>query len=361
MQLIKKERNSNLELFRVITMLLIVAHHYVVNSGLMQAMSENDLTTNSIFLYIFGMWGKTGINCFVLITGYFMCKSQATVKKFLKLLLEVWFYHVIIYSLFLVFNVVDFDPVLFVRSIVPISHVGDGFTTAFILFYLFIPFLNMLIQAMNKKQHLGLIILFLFIYSFWYMAPGFMVRYNYVTWFIILYFISSFIRLYPIEKFNGNTKLWVILTIFSVSISIISVFIFRYLNIFHPYYLVSDSNAFMAIITSVCAFMLFKDLKIKHSKFINMLGASTFGVLLIHANSDAMRQLLWVDTLENTTYFDNPYLWIHSIISVVGVFAICILIDQMRIRCLERPLFGSKWFNNFTDRVQNVLFSKFSI
>lgn len=28
-----KERNSNLELYRIIVMLLIVAHHYVVNSG----------------------------------------------------------------------------------------------------------------------------------------------------------------------------------------------------------------------------------------------------------------------------------------------------------------------------------------
>ena len=33
---IEKQRDSNLELFRIITMLLIVAHHYVVNSGLME-------------------------------------------------------------------------------------------------------------------------------------------------------------------------------------------------------------------------------------------------------------------------------------------------------------------------------------
>lgn len=30
-----KQRNSDLELYRIITMLAIVAHHYVVNSGLM--------------------------------------------------------------------------------------------------------------------------------------------------------------------------------------------------------------------------------------------------------------------------------------------------------------------------------------
>lgn len=67
----RKERNSNLELYRIIVMLLIVAHHYVVNSGLMSVMKEEPLHIQSIFLYLFGMWGKTGINCFVMITGYF--------------------------------------------------------------------------------------------------------------------------------------------------------------------------------------------------------------------------------------------------------------------------------------------------
>lgn len=36
----RKERNSNLELYRIIVMLLIVAHHYVVNSGLMSVMKR---------------------------------------------------------------------------------------------------------------------------------------------------------------------------------------------------------------------------------------------------------------------------------------------------------------------------------
>lgn len=73
-------------------MLCIVAHHYVVNSGLIQLVQENNsLDFKSIFILLFGWGGKTGINCFVLITGYFMCKSQITVKKFLKLIGERYF------------------------------------------------------------------------------------------------------------------------------------------------------------------------------------------------------------------------------------------------------------------------------
>lgn len=61
------KRNTNLELFRVITMILIVAHHYVVNSGLLAAdgpICTSPISARSVFLMLFGAWGKVGINCF---------------------------------------------------------------------------------------------------------------------------------------------------------------------------------------------------------------------------------------------------------------------------------------------------------
>ena len=95
-----RPRNSNLELFRIIVMLLIVAHHYVVNSGLTPIMAENPTSVKSIFLYLFGWAGKTGINCFVLITGYFMCKSEISLRKFLKLFGAYYFYKVLFFCVF---------------------------------------------------------------------------------------------------------------------------------------------------------------------------------------------------------------------------------------------------------------------
>ena len=75
---LKKNRDSNLELYRIIVMLLIVAHHYVVNSGLTAAdgpIYTDPLSWRSMFLLLLGAWGKTGINCFVLITGSDKCSE----------------------------------------------------------------------------------------------------------------------------------------------------------------------------------------------------------------------------------------------------------------------------------------------
>ena len=96
-----KQRSSNIELYRILVMLLIVAHHYVVNSGLLDVMNQNILSANTIFYSLFGAWGKTGINCFVLITGYFMCTSKISLRKFLKLFLWVITYTIIFLGVFL--------------------------------------------------------------------------------------------------------------------------------------------------------------------------------------------------------------------------------------------------------------------
>ena len=96
--------------------------------------------------------------------------------------------------------------------------------------------------------------------------------------------------------------------------------------------------AVVAVIVSVCAFMFFKNYPLKYHKWINSVGASTFGVLLIHANSDTMRQWLWKDTLNNVSYYDNN-IYLHSIICVLGIFCVCTIIDQIRLNLIERPLF----------------------
>lgn len=97
---VKKVRNSNLELFRIIVMLLIVAHHYVVNSGLHNVLRDADPSLATISMLLFGAWGKTGINCFIMITGYFMCQSNISLKKLLKLYLQITFYAILFYVIF---------------------------------------------------------------------------------------------------------------------------------------------------------------------------------------------------------------------------------------------------------------------
>lgn len=215
-----RKRDSNLELFRIVVMLLIVAHHYVVNSEVLELMKSDDLNLHSAFFYIFGAWGKTGINCFVLITGYFMCTSKITWQKFIKLYLEIKFYYFLILVFFVYFGYSSFRLQELI-NILPFTKIGDSFINAFMAFYLFIPFLNILVGNMTRKKHLCLTLLLLWVYTILGMAG--MVTYNYLSWFVTLFFIASYIRLYRFP-FQDDARFWGWTTLIVFLVSVGSIF-----------------------------------------------------------------------------------------------------------------------------------------
>lgn len=339
------QRDSNLELFRIILMLLIVAHHYVVSSGLTALdgpIAENMLSVRSIALLVFGAWGKIGINCFVLITGYFTCKMDITAKKFFKLLFEVLFYNIVIGAVFIISGYTQPSIAVILEMIFPFTEVGKNFTATYLLFFLCIPFLNILIRSMTEKQHFCLLITLGFIYVFLGTIPYITMSMNYVTWFSVVYFIAAFIRLYP-RNIYDNRKFWGLMLAVSMAVSIASIIVCTLLGLVAGpgfwYIFVTDCNTFLAVVTSVCAFLFFKNLNIGHSKFINTVSATTFGILLIHTNSSGMVKWLWTDTLKNVEMYTSPWLPLHAILSVLVVFAVCSLIDLARIQVIEKPVF----------------------
>ncbi len=228
-------------------MLLIIAHHYVVNSGLPTVMQPEPLSAPSLFLSLFGAWGKTGINCFVLITGYFMCKSSITLSKFLKLLLVILFYKFVLYFTFACGGYVEPSVTQFARYMMPVASLRDNFVGCYIVFFLFIPFLNILVLHMSSRQHAWLIALCLGAYTvFAALRP---VSMNYVTWFCILYFVASYIRLHGFLP-RLRTWHWGLVTFALFLLACASIVLMLYTGRY-SYRLVSDCNAPFALLLGI--------------------------------------------------------------------------------------------------------------
>ena len=366
-------RKTSLELLRIIAMIFIIFHHYVVNSGLTDAggpIASEPLSAHSIVLLLCGAWGKTAINCFVLFSGFFMCNKNITLRKLLKLLCEILFYSIVINTVFWASAYEPFSVKDFIKVFLPVRNLGTGFVDAYIVFFLSIPFLNIIIHNMTEKQHIKLLALLSFAYVFLGTLPGFSVLMNYFSWFAVLYFISSYIRLYPKTIFD-NTKIWGISTLLLVIISSVSVVVMTWLGVKQnigliSYEFVTDSNTLLAVLTGVSTFMYFKNINIPQSRFINTVASTTFGVLLIHANSDTMRRWLWKDIFNNVGNYYSPIRYIHPFAVVIGVFVICSLIDYLRIKLIEKPFFNYvdkklpdvvSWYN----RKEQQLFEKYNI
>lgn len=334
-----KRRETNIELYRCVVMLLIVAHHYMMHSGLLNVTPSCLTSPRSIYLYLFGMWGKIGINCFVLITGYYMCLSDISLKKFLKLLFQVEFYK----CSFLFFFLIIGNQSLSIKSlfsILPFTDIDNGFVDCFFIFYLFIPFLNSLIHSMSRTKHIVLIVLCLFVFCLWPQFHIFKVSSNYVVWFCIVYIIAAFIRIYKIDE-KLSYQYWGSFTILFIILATSSVLLFLYYGRIWPYMFVYDCNSVLAVSISVLSFMFFKKLPIKYNKWINVVGGTTFGILLIHDCSWEMRHWLWVDVCDCISWF-NKNVYLHSLICVLGVYVVCSIIDYIRFYFIEKPFFKIK-------------------
>ena len=351
----KKVRSSNFELYRIICMMMIVAHHYVVLSGLTNPGSpllQDPLSSNSIWLYLFGMWGKTGINCFLMITGYFMCTSSISLRKYLKLYLWVIFYNVILTGLFALTGYHE----LSLKSLLvffPFRDIhSDSFTSAFLIWWLFIPFLNVLINNLSKKQHQQLIGLLVLVFTIYPFVPKLLnIEVNPICWFSTIYIIAPYIRRYPDSIYKSSSvSCWGLISIGMIILSMVSVvsilLLGHYIGRQLPqYYMVSDSNHPLALLVAVSTFMFFKNVNIPYNKWINILGGASFGVLLIHSNSASMWRWLWRDTVDCVGHYGLPLFQLigFSIGTVCLIYIICTIIDYIRLKMFEKPLF--RWYD----------------
>lgn len=200
-----KKRNSNIELMRIVCILLVVAHHYSVHGGWGEL---SDVNRNIIRLI--GIGGKLGVNCFVLITGYFGVMSTTDTKdKIKRLWCDRVFYSILISIIFIIFGIEQFNCRYLLNAFFPILTCRHNYVTTFIVLYFFIPYINKFIRSLSQKEmfsFLGIstVILsvfpsFLGIFKIWNNGN----IYSYITWMIFVYCWGAYIRLYPIKVHWG--------------------------------------------------------------------------------------------------------------------------------------------------------------
>ena len=137
----RNQRNSNLEILRIVAMFFIIAHHFAVHGmGNIDFVASNP---NNYIIFFCGILGKIGVVVFVLISAYFMINSKFTLRKLRVLGGEVYFYSVIFLLIFKIF-LPPVKPITLENIgiyLLPISHSAYWFVTAYIVLMLLSPFL----------------------------------------------------------------------------------------------------------------------------------------------------------------------------------------------------------------------------
>lgn len=327
-------RNSNIELLRIICMLCIIVHHFFVHSEFNWNMAERISRINGALMCIIKYpLGLIPCNIFILITGYFMVDKKIKINKLIKLLLETWFYSYIILIIYTICTKKNSFSKEQIISLAPILSEQNWFITCYILLYISIPVLNIIVNNLRKSQLKLLIIIGIVIFD---LLPSLGILTNYRTnylWAVLLYLTGAYIKRYNIKiKYN-------------IYIFIFACAIYNLIFLMGFYKVDSDRGSLILYIMAVNIFIETINNKEISNNFVNRIAASTFGVYLIHENYYIKNRIY--KFLNISQFINSPFFFGYVVINTLGMYIICLIIDQARMRLIEKPVM--KIVDNMTE------------
>lgn len=334
----RNERNSAIELLRILSMIMIVFHHFACHGGFEWGTT---ISITRLWYNFIVMGGKIGVNIFVLISGYYLVSNESEIfdiNKVIKFVGQILFYSVGIFVACKLTGIAHYDVKALIKVFFPITFSQWWFASTYFVLYLLHPYLNKLLKNLEKSLYQSLLLLMVVC---WSIIPTFTTssfQSNPLLWFVTLYSIAGYIRLYGVNgRFTSKQYFlfYVICSILTYSSSVILLRSKRSLFSGYSTYFYEQEKLTILLI-SLCLFLCFLTLKMNYHKWINTLASATFGVYLLHDNS-VIRKLLWIDLFNNAKYQESLFLIPYSIIVVIIVYVIFSLIDLLRQKVIEIP------------------------
>lgn len=337
---IQLNRQSNIELLRIIAMFLVVVYHvfhYVLINYEVQYPLIKPLYTIS----------HVGVVIFVLISGYF--GINPSVRGFVKLYLWIVFYNLLMFCPWYFIGNNEFSFASLAKIFMPFSHSLPWlwFMRIYIFLYLLAPLLNYvrnpstLINTDRSKWEGNILILscigvILFWFG-WLNSNSDLYNGKNIIEFSFLYLLGGTLRNKYVVNDENRKKLRkkfgisliIIVSIVSLCLYFADgVYLQLFQRIFHPY------SSPILIAMSSLILLFFSTLKIQ-SSMINWISVSTLSVYLVHENR-FFEIIPWYDFIENKFLNSQSYIFIAIFVAgVLTIFTISILIDKIRLLLMK--------------------------
>lgn len=326
-------RDSNMELLRIISMLLIVSSHFATHG----AWDRSSLNVSSeVVLGIIQIGGEVGVNCFVLISGYYLIEARLKLISLARTWGQTFFYSIaILCVVFLAGGDLDVSDV--VRSFIPVSSSLYWFVTAFMGMMLLSPLLRRVSSGLSEQGWRYLLFLLFVIMSFIPTITTFDFAFTKIGWFCFVFLVGGYVRLHCGKRLrDAKVKLLVgNYILIAASIVVITLASTRWPALLvHKTYFV-EMNIFLEFALSLGLFLVFRDLSIGSNNFINRLASYAFGVYLITDNP-LVRSYVWGPF---AFAYQEPALLIAvlSIGVAAALYLVCSVIDSARAAFIEPP------------------------
>ncbi len=364
---LQKQRNSSIELLKIIAIAMIVLSHSMPSHGSNALISPGtpsddiQLLTAALLCYP----SQIGNTVFIICSSWFLTGSNnVSGKKIMHMIGNTFVisaaWLIAAYNLKCLYSGYEI-----LNHIFPITFTENWFVGCYILFYAIHPFLNQIISSMTKQKHLTVNLIFIFLYVIInQLLPG-AYFFNNLTGFICIYFFTSYAKLYMPET-SGNIQYNIILLLTGIIGIFASVVLTNYLGmrgdvyiqIFKDFKIAPNfdltrwsnfTNPFI-IMTAFALFNIFRA-KCFYSRAVNFISSLSLLVYMIHENyfmityirNDIFAKLesayslkkYGIDYLSFST--DHLVLWILEV--AAATFAVSVIIAALYKLTLEKAVY----------------------
>ncbi len=332
--LIKKERNANIELLRILAMIMVIVLHNLAGSGALYEQSG--------FRYQFYWWMEAlcicAVDVFVLISAYFLINATFNLQNVFRIIAITLVFSVPLSFLSVKLSGNSISTLSCIKNFFPILTKKFWFVNAYLAMYLLSPFLNKLLRNLDREQftillwiEIGMMILRPTLFpKVWAqdMTAGLS-----VFFFISLYCIAAWIRLYA-SSWTINPAHCILLYMITSFLLVVVKAVLMHFDISEDtasrYY---SYDSFFVVIQALALFLAFlhtKPCNGRKAKIINSIARYSFAAYIIHysLNSVLWRQILHIDRYVGSM----PIGPLDIVLSSVLVFLICCFLDLLRTR-----------------------------
>ncbi len=336
------KRQANFELLRIVSIMCIIALHYVVKGGFA---APYGATTDGVTYVAWLITGATliPVNCYMLISGYFLVSSEWKPRKLLYVFCEILFYSLLVPIALVLTRVIPFSELSlydWITFIFPIGAEHYWYGRGYLLVYLISPLLIEGIKRLSKKYLQIIIIVFGIIIS----VEKSIIPINWVTdddgygflWLLLLFVVGAYLRLYPIEWFNKKSRGIIIYALSLAGMFVISVLCHLLSggegNIGFYADMLYCHNYLLDFTGAIGLFMFFKNVNIKDGKVstaILKIAPLTFGVYLLHENM--LVRYEWMKWLGSENHIGKWTFIPHMLMCIIVVFIVGAVVDYGRL------------------------------
>ena len=344
-QKITKKRNAAIDFLRIITMIGIIYTHILHQGKGFYKYNRYKYKLKSFLTYIF-----CHSNVYALISGIIGYKSSKY-SNLLYIWLCVVFYCVSIRYYYLKFKKGAFVKGELYIDYYPIIYMRYWYCTSYFGMFIFLPAINKGIQYLSKSEFKLLVMNIFGIFVFWQTYINSKIdafKFNEgqsTIWLLCLYIIGAYIGKFN-KVYTGKKRYifsFIYFFIFLILCSLFNQFRDYKISGFSENYKIKLRNFIVRLMsrklnhvirTTLAIFITLSFLQLKYekylSKFITFCGPLTFGVYLIHFNSNVKHNYL--RKILNQESYNLTFNEVIKIIFLksLKLFIECIVIDYLR-------------------------------